>query len=162
MSNNSEVTEKYLNLYRENIDKISSVSSPFINSFRSNAFEKFSNLGIPTKKDEAYKYTNLNTFFDHDYMSYFLPETADFEKAEEFRCDVADLDAHGIVLLNGFYPTINDKLRQLPSGVWIGSLNEAALKFPGLIEKHYGKYAKSENDGLVHLNTAMASDGVFV
>ena len=162
MSSNSEVTEKYLNLYRENIDKISSVSSPYINSFRSPAFEKFSNLGIPTKKDETYKYTNLNTFFDHDYMSYFLPETADFEKAEEFRCDVADLDAHGIVLLNGFYPTINDKLRQLPSGVWIGSLNEAALKFPELIEKHYGKYAKSDNDGLVHLNTAMASDGVFV
>ena len=46
--------------------------------------------------------------------------------------------------------------------LWIGSLNEAAIKFPDLIEKHYGKYAKSETDGLIHLNTAMASDGVFV
>jgi Fe-S cluster assembly protein SufD len=91
-----------------------------------------------------------------------MPVTSDFVKAEEFRCDVTDLDAHGIVLLNGFYPTIKEKLRQLPSGVWIGSLNEAALKFPGIIEKHYGKYAKSETDGLIHLNTAMASDGVFV
>lgn len=162
MNSNSEVTEKYLNLYRENIDKISSISSPYINSFRSSAFEKFSNLGIPSKKNEAYKYTNLNIFFDHDYMSYFLPVASDFEKAEEFRCDVADLDAHGIVLLNGFYPTINDKLRKLPSGVWIGSLNEAALRFPDLIERHYGKYADSDTDGLVHLNTAMASDGVFV
>src|SRR3989339_1976429 len=119
MSGNSEVSEKYLNLYRENIDKISSISAPYINSFRSSAFERFSKLGIPSKKDEAYKYTNLNIFFDHDYRSYFLPVASDFIKAEEFRCDVADLDAHGIVLLNGFYPTINDKLRQLPSGVWI-------------------------------------------
>jgi len=162
MNGNSEVTDKYLNLYRENIDKISSISSPYINSFRSSAFKRFSNLGIPSKKNEAYKYTNLNIFFDHDYRSYFLPVASDFVKAEEFRCDVADLDAHGIVLLNGFYPTINDKLRQLPSGVWIGSLNEAALRFPDLIEKHYGKYADSDTDGLVHLNTAMASDGVFV
>jgi Fe-S cluster assembly protein SufD len=162
MNGNSEVTDKYLNLYRENIDKISSVSSPFINSFRSSAFERFRNLGIPTKKNEAYKYTNLNIFFDHDYRSYFMPAPSDFVKAEEFRCDVADLDAHGIVLLNGFYPTIHDKLRQLPSGVWIGSLNEAALRFPDLIEKHYGKYAGSDTDGLVHLNTAMAADGVFV
>lgn len=162
MNGNSEITEKYLNLYRENIDKISSISSPYINSFRSSAFERFSNMGIPSKKNEAYKYTNLNIFFDHDYRSYFLPVASDFAKAEEFRCDVADLDAHGIVLLNGFYPTINDKLRQLPGGVWIGSLNEAALKFPDLIEKHYGKYADSDSDGLVHLNTAMASDGVFV
>ena len=52
--------------------------------------------------------------------------------------------------------------RELPGGIWIGSLNEAALRFPDLIEKHYCKYANSETDGLIHLNTAMASDGVFV
>jgi Fe-S cluster assembly protein SufD len=159
---NSETTERYIALYRENIGKITSISSSHINSFREAAFEKFSELGIPTKKNEAYKYTNLNTFFDHDYKSYFMPEASDFVKAEEFRCDVADLDTHGIVLLNGFYPTIHEKLRQLPSGVWIGSLNEAALKFPDMIKKHYGKYAASDTDGLIHLNTAMASDGVFV
>jgi Fe-S cluster assembly protein SufD len=162
MNGNSEITEKYSGLYNENIGKISDISSPYINSFRETAFKKFRELGIPTKKDEAYRYTNLNIFFDHNYKSYFMPETSDFVKAEEFRCDVADLDTHGIVLLNGFYPTINEKLRQLPSGVWIGSLNEAAVKFAGEIEKHYGKYAKSETDGLIHLNTAMASDGVFI
>jgi Fe-S cluster assembly protein SufD len=162
MNGKSEITEKYLALFKENIDRISAISSPYINSFREAAYEKFSELGIPTKKNEEYKYTNLNIFFDHDYKNYFIPEEADFVKAEEFRCDVTDLDTHGIVLLNGFYPTINEKLRQLPSGVWIGSLNEAAAKFPALLEKHYGKYAKSETDGLIHLNTAMASDGVFV
>jgi Fe-S cluster assembly protein SufD len=162
MNGKSEIAERYSDLYKENINKISGISSPYINSFREAAFDKFKELGIPTKKNEAYKYTNLNIFFDHDYKSYFMPVASDFVKAEEFRCDVADLDTHGIVLLNGFYPTINEKLRQLPSGVWIGSLNEAAVKFPDKIEKHYGKYAKTETDGLIHLNTAMASDGVFI
>ncbi len=162
MNGKSEITEKYLKLFHDNIGKISSGSSPFINSFREEAFSKFNDLGIPTKKDEAYKYTNLNLFFDHDYSSYFIPEKPDFQKAEDFRCDILDLDAHGIVLLNGFYPTINGKLTQLPGGVWIGSLNEAAKRFPEIIEKHYGKYADSTTDGLVHLNSAMASDGVFV
>lgn len=162
MNGKSEITEKYLNLYHENIERIKGISSPYLNSFREEAFGVFSELGIPTKKDEAYKYTNLNIYFDHDYASYFLPDASDFEKAEEFRCDIAELDAHGIVLLNGFYPTLNGKLLQLPSGVWIGSLNEAARKFPEIIEKHYGKYARSDSDGLVHLNSAMASDGVFV
>jgi Fe-S cluster assembly protein SufD len=162
MKGKSEITEKYLGLYKDNINKISGISSPFINSFRAPAFEKFSKLGIPSKKDEAYKYTNLNIFFDHDYENYFMPVPADFIKAEEFRCEVTDLDAYGVVLLNGFYPTLNEKLRQLPSGVWIGSLNAAAVQFSDIFEKHYGKYAKSETDGLIHLNTAMASDGVFV
>jgi Fe-S cluster assembly protein SufD len=162
MNGISETTGKYLRLYKDYITRISGISSPFINTFRERSFEKFSDLGIPSKKNEAYKYTNLDIFFNHDYENYFMPVPSDFVKAEKFRCEVADLDTHGVVLLNGFYPTLNDKLRQLPSGVWIGSLNEAALRFPDKFEQHFGKYAKSESDGLVHLNTAMASDGVFV
>ena len=162
MNGNSDITEKYLKLYNENIGRISEMSSPYINSFRKEAFSRFGDLGIPTKKDEAYKYTNLNMFFDHDYSSYFIPAPGDFLKAEEFRCDIAELDAHGVVLLNGFYPTVNGNLRQLPGGVWIGSLSAASKKFPEMIEKHYGKYAQSDSDGLIHLNSALASDGVFV
>lgn len=155
-------SERYYNLYKENIKRISENSSPYINSFREAAIAKFNQLGIPTRKNETYRYTNLDTFFNHEFASYFLPERADFVKAEEFRCDVTDLDAHGIVLLNGFYPTINEKLRKLPGGIWIGSLNEAAMKFKDKIETHYGKYINGDSDGLVHLNTAMASDGVFI
>ena len=157
-----EITGKFSRLYKDNITKITGISSPYINSFREEAINKYNKLGIPTRKNEAYKYTNLDVYFNHDYSNYFIPVPEDFVKAEEFRCDIQDLDAHGFVLLNGFYPTLKDKLRQLPSGVWIGSLNEAAKKFSDLIEKHYGKYACSESDGLVHLNTALASDGVFI
>ena len=162
MSNQPERSERYYNLYKENIRRISDKSSPYINSFRENAIAEFNKLGIPTKKNESYRYTNLDTFFNHEYKSYFMPTASDFKKAEEFRCDVTDLDAHGLVLLNGFYPTVNDKLRQLPGGIWIGSMTEAAGKFEDQIRKHYNKYINGNSDGLVHLNTAMASDGVFI
>src|SRR5664279_681946 len=100
MNEKPDITDRYLGLYKDNIDKISGRSSPFINSFRAEAYEKFRTLGIPSKKNEAYKYTNLSLFFDHDYESYFMPVKDDFLKAEKFRCEVTDLDAHGIVLLN--------------------------------------------------------------
>jgi Fe-S cluster assembly protein SufD len=162
MNNEPEKSERYYRLYKEQIGIISENSSPYINSFREAAIEKFNRLGIPTRKDEAYKYTNLDTFFNHEFGSYFMPSKSDFVMAEEFRCDIADLDTHGLVLLNGFYPTINGNFQQLPGGIWIGSLNAAANKFSSLVEKHYGRYADSETDGLLHLNTAMASDGVFI
>ena len=162
MNETVEIAARYSGLYDDYIEKISDNSSAYINSFRKVAFERFLELGIPTKRDEAYKYTSLNAFFDHEYRNYFIPVTSDFVKAEEFKCDVADLDTHGIALLNGFYPTINDKLRQLSNGVWIGNLTEAAEKFPDKIRQHYGKYSKSDTDGLVHLNTALAPDGVFI
>jgi Fe-S cluster assembly protein SufD len=162
MNSQEERSAQYLDFYRDNIKRISENSSPLINSFREPAIENFTRLGIPTRKNESYRYTNLDTFFGHDFKSYFMPSEKDFFRAEEFRCDVTDLDAHGVVLLNGFYPTINGKLRQLPGGIWIGSLNEASKKFGDKIEKHYGKYLNGNSDGLVHLNTAMASDGVFI
>jgi len=162
MSSQEERSAQYLDFYRENIKRISENSSPLINSFREPAIEKFTQVGIPTRKNESYRYTNLDTFFGHEFKNYFMPSENDFVKAEEFRCDVTDLDAHGVVLLNGFYPTINGKLRQLPGGIWIGSLNEASKKFGDKIEKHYGKYLNGNSDGLVHLNTAMAADGVFI
>jgi Fe-S cluster assembly protein SufD len=162
MDTKLEITDKFLDLYKKNIDKINGVSAPYLNSFREEAIQRYNKLGIPTRKNEAYKYTSLDGFFKQDYETYFIPAPGDFAKAERFKCDINDLDTHGLVLLNGFYPTLNDKLRQLPSGVWIGSLNESAKKFDHLVRKHYAKYARSESDGLVHLNTAMASDGVFI
>lgn len=162
MNNETERSERYFNLYKDNIKRISERSSPYFNSFREAAIAEFNRLGIPTKKNEAYKYTNLDTFFNHEYHSYFMPTAEDFSKAEEFRCDITDLDTHGIVLLNGFYPTVKDKLRQLPGGIWIGSMTEAAVKFSDQIRKHYNKYITGNTDGLVQLNTAMASDGVFI
>jgi len=162
MNGKSETTEIYSDFYTDNIRKIKEDSTRFINSFRGPAYEKFNQLGIPTRKNELYKYTNLDVFFKHNYKTYYIPDESDFLKAEEFRCDVTDLDAYGVVLMNGFYPSIDGKMRKLPKGILIGSLNEASRQFPDLIEKHYGKYAKSNFDGLIHLNTAMASDGVFV
>jgi Fe-S cluster assembly protein SufD len=162
MNGKEDLTKVYSDFYVDNIGKIEKGSTPFINSFRKPSFEKFSQLGIPTKKNEIYKYANLDLFFNHNYKTYFIPDENDFRKAEEFRCDVTDLDAHGVVLMNGFYPTINGKIRELPGGILIGSLNEASRKYPDLIEKHYSKYAGSNSDGLIHLNTAMASDGIFV
>lgn len=162
MSASKERDERYYSLYKENIRRIKENSSPYINSFRERAIEKFLELGIPSKKNETYKYTYLDTFFNHSFNSCFIPGPDDFKRAEKFRCDVTDLDSHGIVLLNGFYPTVSDRLRELPMGIWFGSLNEAARIFSEKIEKHYAKYANADNDGLVHLNTAMASDGVFI
>ena len=157
-----ENSGRYLSLYNENIKRISENSAPFINSFREDAIANFIKTGIPTRKNEAYRYTNMDAWFNHDYKNYFIPDESDFTKAEEFSCDVTDLDVYGLILFNGFYPTNNGKIRELPGSIQIGSLNEAAKVFGSTIEKHYGKYLNGNNDGLVHLNMAMAADGVFI
>ena len=154
--------DRYLNLYNINIKRISENSAPLINSFRKDAIAGFMKTGIPTRRNEAYKYTNLDPWFNHEYTSYFIPDKSDLAKAGEFSCDVTDLDAYNLILYNGFYLTNNGNISELPGGIKIGSLKEAARKSEDLIGKHYGKYLNGNNDGLVHLNTAMASDGVCI
>ncbi|MGQ9620857.1 MAG: Fe-S cluster assembly protein SufD [Bacteroidales bacterium] len=162
MESGKELTEKYYRLYRENISRIEAASSSLLNKSRSDAINRFVGLGIPSRKHEAYKYTTLETYFRHDYDSYFIPSETDFAKAEQFRCDVQDLDSMSIILLNGFFPAKSGSLHRLPENIWFGSLNEAASEFKALTETHLGKYARSDNDGLIHLNTAMAPDGIFI
>ncbi|MBS0010712.1 MAG: Fe-S cluster assembly protein SufD [Bacteroidales bacterium] len=162
MDKKEATTERYSRLFRDNDSRIEKNSARLINSFRREAMKQFTELGIPDRKNEAYKYTDLDPWFNANYKSYFVPETADFKAAENFKCEVTELDSYDLVLLNGFAPKYNGTREGLPGGIWVGSLAEAAEKFPDIVEKHYGKYARNGKDGLIPLNTALASDGIFV
>ncbi|MBP8959167.1 MAG: Fe-S cluster assembly protein SufD [Bacteroidales bacterium] len=162
MEARTELTDKYYRLYKDNVSRIKSSSFPLFNSVREESINRFASVGFPTKKDEAYRYTDLATIFDYDYKDLFIPGPEDFAKAEKFSCSIEDIDSYGIILFNGFYPPVNNNLNELPGDVWLGSLTDGAKKFPSLVEEHFGKYARIENDGLIALNSAMAFDGVFI
>jgi Fe-S cluster assembly protein SufD len=158
----AEINERFEELFRTSRGRIERNSSKLINSFRSSAMERFRELGVPGKKNEAYRYTNLEPWFGSNYKSFFVPEPTDFGPAEDFRCEVDTLDTHTLILLNGYFPTSNGGIIELPDGVKVGSLARASELFPETIRSHYGKYAVDGTDGLIPLNTALASDGIYV
>ncbi len=157
-----ELIQKLTHLWDAGREGLFKKSPGLFNSFREEAFSTFLSLGLPDKKNEAYKYTDLDKFFSYDYRGYYVPSTADYTQAERFKCEVEDLDVWNIVLMNGFYPHSDQGLMMLPGGFWAGSMTAAAKQFPGLIQRHYNKYVTNDKDGLVHLNTALASDGLFI
>lgn len=161
MKPRNELTEKFYRLYRENLPAIESVSASLLNRSREEAIEKFMQSGIPTRKTEAYRYTPLETYFGYEYHNY-IPASTDFERVRRFKCDVEDLDCYSIILHNGYFPESGVKHITLPGNIWLGSLNEAAEKFKSVVENHLGKYSGREDDGLIHLNTAMSPGGLFV
>lgn len=162
MNKQESIIKKYSDLLKDNKSSIESGSSGLMNSFRLEAIKQFADLGIPDKKNEAYKYTNLEPWFNASFKSYFVPQQANFEAARDFRCEVTELDSYDMVLLNGFLPRDNGMIKDLPEGIWVGSLAEASDKFPDVVSKHYAQYARNGKDGLIPLNTALASDGIFI
>jgi len=154
--------DRFVELFNENRDILTKDSPDYMNKIREKAFEQFKNLGIPDKKNERYKYTDLNKEFDKGYKTYLSPKNISFEVKDIFRCDVPELNTKVILLLNGWYYDRKNLINELPGGAIIGSLQKAAELYPDLVKKHFAKYADSEKEGMVAMNTAFAKDGVFL
>src|SRR3972149_1607146 len=154
--------EYFTRLFQENRQFINKNGNGLLNSPREEALEKFSRLGIPAKKNENYKYTDLTPLFSNDYKYFFDPEKIIFNVDDVFKCDVPELDTEVVILLNGFYYSRNKLITEYENGIIIGSLSEASKKYPEIVGKHYRKYAHDEKEGLVALNSAFSLDGVFI
>jgi len=109
-----EVTERLTAFYNASRDSFMKSSAELFNRHREQAFANFLRLGIPDKKNEAYRYTNLQEWLGYKYQDYYLPSPSDFKEAEQFHCEVEDLDVWNMVLLNGFYPHSDEGLMMLP------------------------------------------------
>ncbi|MDR0659895.1 MAG: Fe-S cluster assembly protein SufD [Prevotellaceae bacterium] len=150
----------YVDLYMANMDLLREGVSDIINKHRSDAIESFNLLGIPTKKVEKYKYTNLAERFAEDFEKYFTPKHEAVDLPSLFTCDVPDFDTYKVYILNGFY--YGDKKLLEENGVVFGSLAEASFKYLELFEKYYNTLADNQTEGVTALNTAFAQDGVFI
>ncbi|MDX1440492.1 MAG: Fe-S cluster assembly protein SufD [Rubricoccaceae bacterium] len=122
--------------------------------------EVFEAQGVPSKKNESWKYTDV---------SKVLPDETAFAGSEEVQLStddlasyaIPDLDARTIVTVNGvFQPSLSD-LTDL-GRVVITSLREAVVSHPKAMEAHFGRYADVDSDSFVALNSAFDLDGVFL
>jgi Fe-S cluster assembly protein SufD len=118
--------------------------------------------GIPTRKNENYKYTNLHPHFAEDYKFVISKEETDANLTEIFRCNVPQLNTHLNLIFNGWFYDKNVKTGKLPKGVILDSLANMAKSSPELLQKYYGNTADTETDAMVALNTAFAKDGYFL
>lgn len=133
-----------------------------IKSVRDEAFDKFSNNGIPSVKHEEWKYTRINDFFTKDYHF-----TTDLKEQHFTSDDLKHLeipghtDANTIVFVNGHFHAELSVIRS--EELEILPLQEAANnKFAPIVEKHLGHSAQYHQDGINALNTAFIQEGIFI
>ncbi len=162
ITDKEDLTLRYIGYYNEVRDALIKSSSEILNKHRQKAILDFMDQGIPTRKNENYKYTNLHPSFSVDYRS---PENESGEKftlQKAFRCDVPLLDTSLVTILNGYFIEDTDADYKLPEGVVLDSLKKIVQAKPELIDYYYSAIADTSEDPLVALNTAYASDGFFL
>ncbi|MCX6257806.1 MAG: Fe-S cluster assembly protein SufD [Bacteroidia bacterium] len=156
------LNESLVDLFNSNRSLLLRASTDHVNALRMQAIDQFKKIGIPTKKDENYKYYDLDPVFSRKYDVHFSRKKIDFNISDLFKCDIPELDTDLLILLNGWYYENGNHDDLMKQGVVMGSLALAAVEYPQLFEQHYGRYADIKSDGLVAFNTAFALDGIFI
>lgn len=154
-------TETYTDIFQQNQSVLLNDVPDFVKQIREHSLENFNKTGFPVKKNEQYKYTFLEPYFNNGYKKHIVPKPITFDLNEMFKCDVPYLDTHLAVVLNGFYYDLQKPLQKLSNGIIFGSLAEAIKQCPELVEPHLSKY-ENPNDSYVALNSAMSRDGIFL
>ncbi|WP_297086986.1 Fe-S cluster assembly protein SufD [uncultured Draconibacterium sp.] len=157
----ADLSLKYTAHYNEVKDELFKNSSDILNAQRNKAFQNFVLQGIPTRKNENYKYTNLNPAFLPDFKFIHTKEEKKANLGEVFRCDVPQLNTNLAMVFNGWFYKNETEKGNLPDGVILDSLESISKEKPELLEK-YASLAKVEEDPMVALNTAFAKDGFFL
>jgi Fe-S cluster assembly protein SufD len=154
--------DRLVSLFEESRKKLNRGSSVLLNRMREVSVKRFAQTGIPDFKNEDYKYTNLQPAFGKKYGLELVRESGLINLNEVFKCNIPELDAHLVFLVNGWFYSGNNPGAELPKGVVLGSLEQIANERPELLENHFNRQAGLSDDPFVALNTAFARDGFFL
>ena len=131
----------------------------YVHDIRSEAIKAFEEQGFPTKKQEAWKYTSLNSVLKQDYSIFPKKEDAiDYRDVKKYF--IHDIDTYNIVFIDGIY---SSHLSQTTHDKFDVCLMSSALnheKYKPVIENYFNKIAPK--DGLNSLNTAFSHEGAYI
>ena len=130
-------------------------------SQREAAFAVFAKEGLPHRRIEEWKYTDLRALM-RDAKPLASPPDADAKaRAKSAAAFLGDVETRRLVFVDGaFVPELSD-LASLEPGLAVGSLADALAEGDPAILSHLGKLAP-RGDAAVALNTAFMGDGAVI
>ncbi len=136
-----------------------SLVSDDIHDIRTKALQNFEELGFPTKKLEAWKYTSLNSVLKQDY-SLFSNKEVTVNLADVKKYFIHDIDTYKIVFIDGKYSSFLSETTHNGMDICLLSSALAKPKYSAVIENYFNKIAKQDN--LTSLNTAFSKEGAYI
>ncbi len=130
-----------------------------IHDLRNKAMKSFEEKGFPSKKEEAWKYTSLNSLLKKDYNVFPRAENnVEFKNVKKYF--LHDIDTYKIVFIDGVYSSFLSATTHEGIDVCLLSSALNKPKYKAVIEAYFNKVAK--DDSLTSLNTAFAKEGSYI
>jgi Fe-S cluster assembly protein SufD len=129
---------------------------------RNEALDFLKTTGFPSKKNEAYKYTNISKEIAQNFDLSLKASTPKLSTEEIKNLFASEVEANHLVYINGVYSAELSEINSKEGELIISTFRDVASTQPKKLESLFGKYAKSNKDAFTALNTAFAEDGVLV
>src|SRR3989338_933332 len=160
MNLNSMETKKnnsYLKAFENLQDTRMSQEAKWLNDLRSKAFSRFANLGFPSLKEEAWKYTNVSPIAQTDFN---LPQANAEEDAVISNDFISGkIKGYPLIFRNGrFAPDLS----HVPQGVRLSSISEESRLSSEMLKRYLSKIVTFDSNAFAALNTAFFQSGLFV
>ncbi|MGY4505404.1 Fe-S cluster assembly protein SufD [Bradyrhizobium sp. GM24.11] len=129
--------------------------SPGVAAVRREAFETYERLGLPHRRIEEWKYTDLRALVGEVLPLAAAPDAAALKRAAEAVKAHAIAGARKLVLVDGVFVADLSDVKALAAEVGFKTLRETLEKDAGLLKT-------ASTDAVIALNAAMATDGVVL
>lgn len=130
-----------------------------LHDIRNTAIKIFEEKGFPSRKEEAWKYTSLNTLLKEDY-SIFSSKEREMELKNVGEYFLNEIDTYKLVFVDGVYNSFLSETTHDKVDVCLLSSALNKSKYKPMVETYFNKIAKS--DSLTALNTAFAKEGAYI
>lgn len=154
----------------ENFEQIKGLLATYgpaqLQDLREAAIAAYGRSGIPTSKDEEFKYTSLRALQDGKFKPAYGATVERFELEETA---LGKVEGITVAFVNGEYAPELCSDNVLPDGVFVGTLKDALFHGEARVLEHLGKIARLENklgssndERFVDLNTAFLGEGAVI
>jgi Fe-S cluster assembly protein SufD len=133
---------------------------PGLAQARADAFAQFDKSGLPHRRVEEWKYTDLRALWREAKPLASPPDAKAKDKAKSVAPELKGIESRRLTFVDGaFVPELSDLTAE--PGVTIKSMAEALAKNDALVTKHVGKVNATKDPALA-LNTALMGDGIVI
>ncbi len=131
-----------------------------LHNARTEAIKNFEAKGFPTKKEEAWKYTSLNSILKNDFSVFPKTENA-IEFADVKKYFLHEIDTYKVIFIDGKFSSFLSSTTHDGLDVCLMSSALTKPKYKMVIDEYFNKIASKE-ESLTTLNTAFSLEGAYI
>ena len=137
-----DLKEKLLSSYLVFEDEVD--TDTYVHDIRNEAIKTFETKGFPSKKEEAWKYTSLNSILKEDY-SVFPKKENTIEYRDVKKYFIHDIDTYKIVFIDGKYASHLSQTTHDGMDICLMSAALSKPKYRLVIENYFNKVATTDS-----------------